>query len=57
MANECCSNDDVKCQQEAFNDEVIKQFLNIADVLKKQVQLVQHVAKFVGLEIPIQEEE
>ena len=57
MANECCSNDNVKCQQETFNDEVIKQFLNIAEVLKKQVALVQHVAEYVGLTIPNLEEE
>lgn len=57
MEDKCCKDVNVVAQQEQFNDEVIKQFLNIADVLKKQVKLVQHVAEYVGLTIPNLEEE
>jgi len=57
LEDKCCKDVNVVQQQEQFNDEVIKQFLNIAEVLKKQVQLVQHVAEYVGLTIPNLEEE
>ncbi len=54
--NKCCKDVNVVTQQEQFNDEVIKQFLNITEVLKKQVKLVQYVAEYVGMTLPEEEE-